>query len=237
MQNAMTIAAGDFIHFDTRPPLNFLPPQPYGPSALRRAYHCAPAPSPTGPSPTGTATSGTTTPAPAPAPGPGTTVDLVPAGNGPPDPGLTATADPTTPGSAGPAGPSQDAEDWIFIAATEPAHWLALRDALSRARPNPPIRSVSKDRQTALTTPLPADPQTPPSHPGEPTERPSPPSDPPSPSDQMERGLGGEIADPPAPQSHPHTPAEPPASPLRSPLSTPRRATARRRDQPQIERG
>ena len=41
LQNATTIAAGDFIDYDARPPLRHLPPEPHGPAALRRAYHCA----------------------------------------------------------------------------------------------------------------------------------------------------------------------------------------------------
>ena len=41
LQNAMTVTAGEFITYDGRPDTGYLPAEPYGPSALRRAYRCA----------------------------------------------------------------------------------------------------------------------------------------------------------------------------------------------------
>ena len=40
LQNAMTVTGGEFITYDGRPDVTFLPSEPLGPSALRRAYQC-----------------------------------------------------------------------------------------------------------------------------------------------------------------------------------------------------
>ena len=41
LQNAMIVTAGEFITYDGRPQIEFLPREPYGLRALRRAYQCA----------------------------------------------------------------------------------------------------------------------------------------------------------------------------------------------------
>lgn len=41
LQNTMAVTAGEFIQYEGRPEIEYLPPEPYGRRALRRAYQCA----------------------------------------------------------------------------------------------------------------------------------------------------------------------------------------------------